>query len=458
MDERIVRFIAALRNSGVRISLAETTDAFQAVEKLGVVDKHLFRISLGSTLVKEYRDQAKFDELFPLFFSSEESPNFENLDQDLTPEEIDQLLEALSKYSREKLQNLLKRLVDGRPLSEQELNQLGNQVGLDSTHDLRFREWTAQRMARALGFDALKHVLEELVAELEKLGMGTERAEQVMQLLAENQGNLMNQLRQYVGLKIAEQMSEYKKAPAQNDLMNRPFTSLSDHEIQQLRKETHRLAKALRTRIALRQKRAKSGWLDAKSTIRANLKHGSVPIELKYHDRTKKPKLVAICDISTSMRACSEFMLGLLYALQDQISKTHAFAFIDHLEYISPDFIGKDANGAVDQVLSRLPSGHYNTDLGYSLKNFFDKFLDLVDNRTTLIVVGDGRNNFNDPRIDLVKQIKRRTHKIIWLNPEPESQWIQGDSDMQSYAPLCDQVFRVSNMSELTAAVDQLLV
>jgi hypothetical protein len=51
---------------------------------------------------------------------------------------------------------------------------------------------------------------------------------------------------------------------------------------------------------------------------------------------------VVICDISTSMRHCSELMLSLVYALQDLVTKTHAFAFIDHLEYISPDFVGKE--------------------------------------------------------------------------------------------------------------------
>jgi uncharacterized protein with von Willebrand factor type A (vWA) domain len=95
-----------------------------------------------------------------------------------------------------------------------------------------------------------------------------------------------------------------------------------------------RLAAALRTRIALRQKRAKSGQLDPKSTIRSNLKYHGVPMEIKYRDRTRKPKIVVICDVSTSMRFCSELMLSFLFALQGQIRKTHAFAFIDHLESI----------------------------------------------------------------------------------------------------------------------------
>jgi uncharacterized protein with von Willebrand factor type A (vWA) domain len=197
--------------------------------------------------------------------------------------------------------------------------------------------------------------------------------------------------------------------------------------------------------------------LDAKATIRANLKHGNVPIEIKHRDRYRKPRLVIICDVSTSMRYCSELMLSLIYAMQDQISRTRAFAFIDHLEYISPDFVGKEVREAVGQVLRRLPSGYYNTDLGHSLENFVHDFMDTIDSRTTFIVVGDGRNNYNNPRIDLFRTIARRSHRTLWLNPESPFRWGTGDSDMLQYAPLCDTILQVRTLAELTAAVDRLL-
>jgi uncharacterized protein with von Willebrand factor type A (vWA) domain len=241
------------------------------------------------------------------------------------------------------------------------------------------------------------------------------------------------------------------------DLLNRPFGALTDKELDLLRKEVRRLANVLRTRIALRQKRAKTGALDAKATIRANLKHGSVPIDIRHHDRTLKPRLVAICDVSTSMRSCSEFMLSLIFALQDQISKTHAFAFIDHLEYITPDLSIHDSNQAVKQVLDRMPSGYYNTDLGYTLEMFASQRLDLVDSRTTFIVVGDGRNNYNNPRLDIFRQLARRARRTIWLNPEPATLWGTGDSDMLKYAPECGVILQVANLAQLAAAVDKLL-
>jgi hypothetical protein len=209
--------------------------------------------------------------------------------------------------------------------------------------------------------------------------------------------------------------------------------------------------------VSLRQKRGKSGQLDPKATIRVNLKHGGIPFDLKYRNRKLKPKLVVICDVSTSMRYCSELMLTLLYELQDQVSKTHAFAFIDHLEYITPEFFGNQASKAVDRVLHQLPSGYYSTDLGNSLTNFAHDFMDKIDSKTSFIMVGDGSNNYNNPQIDIFRQISRRSLRTIWINPEPQIQWGIGDSDMWEYSPYCDDILIAGTLNQLTAAVDKML-
>jgi len=456
MEERIVKFISALRNSGVRISLAESADALTAVDDLGVKDRETFRLSLRSTLVKDAANLPVFDELFPLFFDSNQPPPLMNLSEDLTPEEAQMLAEALRQF-KDKLREMLERLVNGDQLSQQELEQLGQMVGLNQVDDMRYRDWMARRMQQALRFQEVREALQELMELLAEMGMNRQRIDQIRQMLQANQQSIEEQIRKYAGQHIAENISEKNREDSVDGLLNRPFSSLSDRDLDRLRKEVRRLAAVLRTRIALRQKRAKSGQLDAKATIRANLKHGNVPILLKYKDRSLKPRVVIICDVSTSMRPCSEFMLSLLYAMQDQISKTHAFAFIDHLEYISPEFVGKEVRDAVSQVLDLMPPGHYNTDLGYSLENFTHGFMDTVDRRSTFIIVGDGRNNHNDPRLDLFRDISRRSHRSIWLNPESPALWGTGDSDMLKYAGLCDEVLQVATLAELTAAVDQLL-
>lgn len=456
MDERIVKFISALRSAGVRISLAESADAFSAVDQMGIWDRDTFRLSLQTTLVKDARNLPIFEELFPLFFGNTSAPPLMNLSEDLTPEEAQKIAEGLRQFS-EQIRKMLERLLRGDQLSPEELDRLGKFVGLNQIDDLRYREWMSQRLQKALRFPEVREALQELAELLAQMGMDKQRVDQMMRLMQANQQALEEQLHQFAGQRIADNLSEQRPDDNIDALLNRPFSSLSDKDMDKLRKQVQRLASILRTRVALRQKRAKSGQLDAKKTIRANLKHGSVPIEIKHREHSLKPKLVVVCDVSTSMRSCSELMLSLLYALQDQISKTHAFAFIDHLEYISPAFEGYEAREAVSQVLDRMPSGYYNTDFGNSLENFNQDYLDTMDGRTTFLVVGDGRNNYNDPRVDIFNLLARRSNRTIWITPEASGLWGTGDSDMLKYAPCCDFVLQASNLAELTLAVDKLL-
>src|SRR5215211_5630494 len=456
MESRILQLIAALRASGVRVSLAESAEAFSAVDLMGIQDREHFRLSLRSTLIKDVRDLPIFDKLFPLFFGTGQPPMMGgNPTDDMTPEEAQMLAEALREFAQS-LRQRMQRLMNGEQLSREELEQLAQMVGLNQVDDLRYQEWMAQRMMRALAFPEVREALRELMEQLQQMGMSKERVEQMREMIQQNMQGLEQQIRQFAGERIAENLSEQPAGDSTDNLMNRPFHALADDEKKTLQREVKRLAAALRTRIALRQKRAKTGQLDPKSTIRSNLKYQGVPMEIKYRNRIRKPKIVVICDVSTSMRFCSELMLSFLFALQGQVSKTHAFAFIDHLEYISEDFSGSNADEAIASVLWRMPSGHYNTDLGWSLNNFNEEYMSTLNGQTTLLLVGDGRNNYNDPRLDIFSTMSRRASRTIWLNPEPPHLW-HGDSDMPKYAILCNNVLKVSNLRELTEAVDSLL-
>ncbi|MFZ1042251.1 MAG: VWA domain-containing protein [Anaerolineales bacterium] len=457
MESRILQLISALRASGVRVSLAESSEAFSAVDLMGIQDREHFRLSLRTTLIKDVRDLPVFDKLFPLFFGTGQPPPMMggSPTDNLTPEEIQQLVDALKQFG-EQLRQRMERLMNGEPLSREELEALAQMVGLNNADDLRYQDWMAQRMMRALAFPEVQEAMRDLMEQLQQMGMTKERVEQLRDLIQQNMQGMQQQINQFAGERIAENLSEQDPNEAMDGLMNRPFSALSDGDKKLLQREVKRLAAALRTRIALRQKRAKNGQLDPKATIRANLKYNGVPMEIKHRDRVRKPKLVVICDISTSMRFCSELMLSFLFALQGQVRKTHAFAFIDHLEFISDEFNGADADQAIASVLWRMPSGHYNTDLGWSLNDFNNEYLDTLNSQTTLILVGDGRNNYNDPRIDIFSTMSRRAARTIWLNPEPSYLW-HGDSDMPKYAPLCNNVLKVSNLKELADAVDSFL-
>jgi uncharacterized protein with von Willebrand factor type A (vWA) domain len=455
MDDRVVQFIAGLRAAGVRVSLAESQDAFRAVEHMGVMDREHFRAALRTTLVKERSDQPLFDKLFPLFFSSG-GPPFIPPDEALSPEDQKKLEAAMRALAGE-LSRLLEMLANGRAPTQAELERMGQQAGTDRGQRPEQQQWLTREMLRRLGLESLAEQIEKLLEELARLGMTPQGQQAVLQLIAANRDALAEQIAQFVGQNIARQMSEQPPQKMDgSDLMERPFNDLNQAEARELRHLVSRLAARLRTRAALRQKKGDGKTLDAKTTLRENLKTGGVPFDVHFKKKQLKPKFALICDVSTSMRPVAEFMLRLMYDMQDQVGKARSFAFNDHLEEVSNEFVGHRPDEAIPLVLHRIPPGYYATDLGNSLSNFCESFLDAIDRRTTVIFLGDGRNNFNDPRLDLFEFIKRRARRVVWFNPEESYLWGTGDSDMPQYAPLCDAVHQVSNLAQLGEAVDKL--
>ncbi len=457
MEQRITRFIAGLRALGVRVSVAESQDAWRAIEHLGVIDKECFRLTLRSTLVKDYADYPTFDELFPLYFGNEPPPLLDP-SAELSSEEQEMLWQAVQELAGD-LTELLQWLLSGQGPSQEEMEDLAQQAGMDNADSPHQGRWYARRMQRLLGWDKLQDILEMLWEYLAELGMSPQAIEQLKAQVGENKEAVSDQLEQYAGEKIRDNMAENMRRRPEtiNDLMQRPFGSLSESDLDALRDQVRRLAARIRSRAALRQRRAKKGKLDAKSTIRANQRYGGVPLELRLKRRRLKPKLVVFLDVSTSMRHVTEFFIRLLYELQDTIQKTRSFAFIDHLEDVTADMNNLRAEAAIEAVLHRLPSGFYNTDLGHSLRQFAADHISAVDSRTTVIMLGDGRNNYNDPATGVLTDIRKRARRVIWMTPEYKAQWGTGDSDMLAYAPVCSEVHVVRNLQQLTDAIDQML-
>jgi uncharacterized protein with von Willebrand factor type A (vWA) domain len=460
MDTRVVEFVSALRSRGVRVSLAESADSLRAIEAIGVWDRQLFKNALKATLIKEPADVPTFEQLFPFFFGSEGMPP--QAPQGLSPEQQQQLQKALEQL-KQQLQQLMKMLANGERPSQQQLEQYAKQAGINgqmrnSRMNQQTQQWLTERMLREMGLtpEQLKDAIEALMKQLKMQGMNGEGREEVRDTVEQNAEGMREQVSRFVGQNMLQQPDDNPHRRRIDDLMNRPLSSLTDAEMDELRNHVRRLVARLRSRAALRMRHAKEGNFDVKATIRYNQRYGGVPVELKYRRHHLKPKLAVIVDVSTSMRPVAEFMLRMVYEMQDQVSKARSFAFIDDIRDISLTFVEHRPEEAVPLVLHDLPPGHYNTDLGNSLNTFCHDYLDTVDRRTTVIFVGDGRNNYNDPRLDLVNALKGRARRIIWMNPEPPYMWGQGDSDMVAYAPLCDAVHQVATLQQLADAIDDL--
>ncbi len=457
MQKRMIEFIRALRAAGLRISLAESQDAMFGIEQTGLGEVATFKNTLKATLVKDQRHQPVFDYFFPLFFSNNKPP-LQNILEQLSAEQQELLQEALQSLmgDLQAQRDLLQRLLEGRNFSDEELRQMGAAAGLQQGDEMYMRPWFERRMNRQAGLPQLERMLADLLEELAALGLDAEALAELEALLRENMQGLSQQISQHVGASLAEQMAQQEKRE-RPDLLDVPLQRLSSGDMDDVREEVRRLAARLRTRAALRQKRAKSGQFDPRKTIRKNMRYGGVPLEVQFRRRHKKPSLILICDLSTSMRYAVEFLLTLVYELSDQVRRTHSFIFIHDLVDVSTTLAQLPPRQAVAHIMAENPPGYYSTDLGNSLHSFKQAHMHLIDSRSTVLFFGDGRNNYNDPRLDIAQEMQRKGRRLIWFCPEPRRQWGSGDSDMWEYSMYADNVFMVRNLRQLADSVDRLL-
>lgn len=454
----MIDFVRALRAGGVRVSLAESQDALFGVESVGVENPAIFKATMKSTLIKDAKDQEVFEQFFPLFFGSQHPPLM-NIPENLTEEERQLLEEALRSLAEmnDLLKALVKQLLDGRAFDEDQLRDMAERSGLDHANDMYQKAWFDRRMQRAAQIHNLRELIDQLLDQLAEMGMEQSALDNLRAMLVNNVDGMSDQVSNHTGLMMAKQMA-HQPPPDKPDLMDIPFQRLGQNDVDQIRQEIRRLAAKLRSRASLRQKRHKSGQLDIRRTFRNNMRYGGMPLELKYRTRHQKPSLVVICDISTSVRYCTEFLLTLIYELQDQVARTDSFVFINDLVDVTMLFKEHEPLEAVQRVMRENQSGYYNTDLGNSLNTFKQDHYGLVTSKTTVIVLGDGRNNYNNPRLDIVQDMQYKARRVLWFCPESKNQWGTGDSDMHHYAEYADGVHIVNTLNDLANAVDQILV
>ncbi|MGA2512754.1 MAG: VWA domain-containing protein [Candidatus Limnocylindrales bacterium] len=468
MDRRLVAFITDLRASGVRISLAESQDAARGLVHLPTLPRETFRAALQTTLVKDHTDDPIFDKLFSLHFSA--TPKFRSPEDVLSPDEQRMLEEALRATATNSNPNrLLRQLASAKNPTYTEVNLRAQQARRTPMGMILERFGVTRAAHRRMGLGQMEAEVDLLTQNLAAQGMDPTGMEDVQRLVSYNEVVLTEMVGTFAGQNPGLPQSAVSSSgdldpsllntSVWTDLLVRTFAGLSEAEAHALRWEVRRLGRKLRARAALRQKRGAGKALDAKTTLRASLRAGGVPFRLYHRKKHLKPKFVLICDVSGSMGTAAEFMLRLMFEMQEQTTKLRSFAFKDHIQDVTDEFVRLHPDRTVLQILERFPFPYYSdTDLGRSLAEFCEHFIDVVDRHTVLVFLGDARNNGNDPRLDLFDRIGRRARQVVWFNPAPREQWGKGDSDMLRYAPLCTTVHQISNLAQLTEAVDGLFM
>ncbi|MEO6954709.1 MAG: VWA domain-containing protein [Polyangia bacterium] len=468
MTEALVEFIALLRKNGARISTAETLDALQAAAVVSLADREALRAALSCTLAKRATDRELFEELFTLYFhergsvldGGEESPLAEALRRSGVSEDEIARITALLADEASRMQPLMRAAMGLRRGQIEALLRLA-QVKVDwdrLTSPLQVGYFT-QQVLEGLGFNDAYAEAGNLAKRLAR-AVGQERADQLAGFVDENLRKLRTSARSHVKRELDKREVDHRAAFVRDILALKPFGAMSPEELNKLRDEVERLALKLKAQASLRRKVTRRGRLDFRRTMRAAMATGGVPFRPVWRKRREeRPRLVVLCDISDSVRHVSRFMLQFAYTLSDLFEKVRSFVFVSELGECTDLFREHDLDRAVELAeRGGVINVYANSNYGRSLRMFADEHLDSVTPRTTVIVIGDGRNNYNAPEASALEQIGERARRLLWLNPEPPVSWGFGDSVMRLYAPHCDKVETVNNLVSLKRVVDKLVL
>ena len=478
MLDLLAGFIQELRKAGLPVSLTENLDAMEAVKHIPLEDREAFKDALAAALVKSSSHWKTFETVFEVFFSLRgRQYHLGEIDEDtaamldqleeltgmdgelgapgmggmdgMTPEEIAEMLFRAMANADEALMRAIARqavsrfagMEPGRPVGgTYYLYRTLRNLDLEGVVERLMEEMREQRDGR---LSQLEERLErdEFEARADKLRKEVEA--EIRRRLVADRG--------------VEAMAKTLRKPLPEDV---DFMHASREEMMNLRKALQPLTRKLAVRLARKRRHGRKGPLDFRNTVRHSLSYGGVPAELKFrYPRPAKPEIYVVADISGSVAAFARFTLQLVYAISSQFSKVRAFVFIDGVDEVTRFFEGQeDINQAVHRVNTEADvvwvDGH--SDYGHAFEAFWDRWGKEISPKTTVLLLGDARNNYHASQSWVVKEIGHKARHVYWLNPEPRSYWDTGDSIISEYATHCDGVYECRNLRQLERFVEVL--
>jgi uncharacterized protein with von Willebrand factor type A (vWA) domain len=470
-------FVAELRAAGLPVSLTESLDAAEAVHHVPLEDREALKYALAATLVKSATHWKAFETAFEVYFAmrgpqydidADDGALAERADENgdmppgdgqgrqgggggegLSPEELAEMLyRALMNANEAQIAALARQAVarfagmePGRPVGgTYYLYRTLRNLDLDGVLE---RLMESARQDAPEGLTPLEERLarDEFQSRLDRLRKEIE--DEIRRKLVADRGT--------------EALARSLRKPLPEDI---DFMHATREELASLRRAIHPLTRKLAVRLARKRRHGRKGPLDFRSTMRHSLSTGGVPVDPKFrYPRPAKPEIMVIADISGSVAAFARFTLHLVHAISSQFSKVRSFVFIDGIDEITRFFdTADDVGDAVHRINTEADvvwvDGH--SDYGHALTVFWERWGDEITPRTSVLLLGDARNNYHATQSWVVQEIRHRARHVYWLNPEPRAYWDTGDSVVGEYSVHCDEVFECRNLRQLEHFVTEL--
>lgn len=444
-----------LRSMRIPVATSEIITAVQSLELIDMGNRTELREALAGCLIKKKEHRSSFDLLFDLYFSGRPGSHDRAL-EGLTDEELrEALLGALATNDRHLLRQIASEAVDRHAKMQPGRRVAGtyyifstmSALGVDTLVDELTGTAPGTPTLDTTGSDAAiswfdsahRHrTANEAVTQFERIVEGEVRSRLVAERGA---GELAGMLR--------------NPLPEDSD-----FLTASIDTVERMSQSVAPLARALARILLERDNAAAPRTIDLRTTMRKSLSTGGIPITLAFTPKPPpKPRLVVIADVSGSVASFAAFALQLAYALRSHFSRQRSFVFVDGTDEVTDLVTDVRSITATTKRINDERRGVWldgHSDYGNAFETFVKHHLSSVDSRTTVLVLGDGRNNYRDARPEALATIRSRSGGLFWLNPERPSLWNDGDAVMHEYAPHCDRVVECRTIRQLEAFIESL--
>jgi len=444
MEQVLCDLITALRGSGVRISPAETVEALEAVALVGLEERGILCDALSVVLAKSRTEKEIFRDCFDRFFSP---------DGFIASGERPPLLADEGRRAADS--PLSRMLLSGDPAGlSMAMREAADQAEISGIYFFTQKSLYIQRILRGMGVEGLDRDILRLTRE------DPDASQQKAGALRAGKAFLFEQVRDFVEQQYVLYAASAREAIMERYLRDMKLSNLEQRDYERMHRIIQRMAKALNDAHSRRKKEARRGVLDVKNTLRENLAFQGLIFAPRWKSKkVNRPDMMVMCDISRSVEAVSRFMLLFLYSLNEEMARIRSFVFCSDMAEVSHIF---EAYG-VDEALMRLQKGTGlgvglgRTDYGQAFRDFKETCLERIGRRTTVLILGDARNNYGAPETGILSLIHQRARRVIWLNPESPPFWGTGDSEMRRYLPFCTLARECSSVSQLERAVSFLV-
>lgn len=478
IDRTLVDFVTVLRTAELNVSPAETLDAMEAMNIVGYKDREFLKNSLSIVLSKTPEEKETFDTCFESFFSFDKfSPPEEQQDANVQPENDDEFdpetnqqegggksggqgkgqggggpdeaaddeggLEPTSKLGK----LLLSRDTNAIMIT---MVEAGREVRVNEIVVFTQKGLYTRKIMDAMGLPELQDEIGALDNE------GGSARTNLAGTLKKARDRLRDKVRDYVEKQFFLHADETGKQLREELLKKVKLSNLEKRNFKDVQEIVYKMAKKLIAVHSKRRKQFRRGHLDIRKTIRHNMQYDGMFFDLHWKSKKiDRPKVMCICDVSGSVSNYSRFLLMFLYSLAEVLPKARSFAFSSDLGEVTRLFAQSNLEEAMARTMRDYGNG--STDYGQMLLDFKSHCMDDVDKKTTIIILGDARNNYGNTQAKILKEMYDKAKRVIWLNPEPKMSWTVGDAEMNKYAPCCHQTEVCNSLMHLERVVSNLL-